>query len=36
VLQQKLKLVAKSIKTIKSTIIISIFIIYLSMVHLTC
>jgi len=34
--QQKLKLLAKSIKTIKSIIIISIFIIYLSMVHLTC
>jgi len=34
--QQKLKLLAKSIKTIKSIIIISIFVIYLSMVHLTC
>jgi len=33
--QQKLKLLAKTIKTIKSIIIISIFIIYLSMGHLT-
>jgi len=34
--QQKLKLLAISIKTINSIIIINIFIIYLSMVHLTC
>jgi len=31
--QQKLKLLAKIIKTIKIIIIISIFIMYLSMVH---
>jgi len=31
--QQKLKLVAKSIKTIKSIIVINIFIIYLSTVQ---
>jgi len=31
--KQKLKLLAKSIKTIKSIIITSIFIIYLSVVH---
>jgi len=34
--QRKLELLDKSIKTINNIIIISIFIIYLSMVHLTC
>jgi len=34
--QQKLELLAKSTKTIKNIISISIFIIYSSMVHLTC